>query len=199
MPPRRERRELERIDRGIDDELAFGGDLTGLLEETEREARRDPESDVLVAPALGRCSPVRGDLRALRADLEEEAAFVRRLSRAEVLYLDRVRRHALLVIEDLDLDQMRPAHLRAKGESANHGEIAQTELAHEPAHDDEREEHAEQQVEEVVAGVDGGESHAERDADEELPLARDLELSRGTQPLPRPSEAFGRAVRVRAA
>src|SRR6185436_584778 len=72
----RGRREMHCVDGGIDDELTFGGDLARLLEEAEREARRDAESDVEIAPALGGRSPVRRDLRRLRADLEEEATLV---------------------------------------------------------------------------------------------------------------------------
>src|SRR5690606_21218773 len=118
---------------------------------------------------------VRRDLRALRADLEEEAALVGGLSRAEVLDLDRVRRDAALVVEDLDLDEVRPPDLRAERQPPDDGEIAQAELAHQTAHDDQREQHPEQEIEEVVARVDRGEAHAERDADEELPFARELQ------------------------
>ncbi len=50
------------------------------------------------------------------------------------------------------------------------------------AHDDEREQHPEQQVEEVVRRVDRGEPDAERDADEELSLARELQPSGGPDP-----------------
>ena len=96
------------------------------------------------------------------------------------------------MVEDLDLDEVRPPDLRAERQAADDGEVAQAELAHEAAHDDEREQHAEQQVEEVVAGVDGGEADAERDADEELPLARELQLPRRSharQPEPERAKA----------
>ena len=187
VPPGGQRRQLHGVDGGIDDELALGRHLARLLEETERKARRDAEADVLVAPALRRRPAVGGDLRALRRDLEEEAPLVGGLSGAEILDLDRVRGHATLVIEDLDLDEVRPPDLSAQRKPADDGEVAQAELAHEPAHDDEREEHAEQQVEEVVAGVDGREADAERDADEELPFARELQLPR--RPPTRPAGA----------
>src|SRR5262249_46551000 len=66
-------------------------------------------------------------------------------------------------------------------------------LAHQPAHDDEREEHPEQQIKEIVSGVDRRESDAERDPDEELSFARELELSRRPEPRPkRPTPAARR-------
>ena len=65
-----------------------------------------------------------------RADLEEEAALVGGLPGAEVLDLDRVRGDALLVVEDLDLDEVRAADLRARRQPAHDGEVAQAELAH---------------------------------------------------------------------
>ena len=153
-------------------------DLARLLEEAEREARRDAEADVRVAPAPCGRAPVGGDLRGLGADLEEEAALVGGLAGAEVLDLDRVRGDARLVVEDLDLDEVRAADLGAQGQAPHDGELAQRQLAHDAAHDDEREEHAEQQVQEVVGGVDRGEADAQRDADEELPFARELEAAR---------------------
>ena len=156
--PGGDERQLDGVDRGIDDELPLGGDLARLLEETEGKSRRDAEPDVAVAPALRRGAPVGGDLRRLRADLEEEAALVGGLPGAQVFDLDRVRGDAPLVIEDLDLDEVRAPDLRAQRQAANDGEVAERELAHDAAHDDEREEHAEQQVEEVVAGVDRGEA-----------------------------------------
>ncbi len=125
--------------------------------------------------------PVRRDLRRLRADLQEEAALVGGLSGAQILDLDRVRGDALLVVEDLDLDEVRAPDLRAERQAPHDREVAQRQLAHDAAHDDEREEHPEEQIEQVVAGVDRGEADAERDADEELPLARELEPARRAQ------------------
>ena len=55
-----------------------------------------------------------------------------------------------LVVEDLDLDEVRASDLRAQRQAAHDGEVAERELAHDAAHDDEREEHPEQQVEEVI-------------------------------------------------
>ena len=68
--------------------------------------------------------------------------------------------------------------LRAQRQAPHDGEVAQRQLAHDAAHHDEREEHPEQEIEEVVRRVDRGEADAERDADEELPLARELEPAR---------------------
>ena len=138
------------IDRGIDDELPFGRDLARLLEEPERKARRDAEADVAIAPALRGRAPVGRDLRRLGADLQEEAALVGGLPGAQVLDLDGVRGDARLVVEDLDLDEVRAPDLRAERQAPHDGEVAQRELAHDAADDDEREEHPEEEIEEVV-------------------------------------------------
>ena len=100
-----------------------------------------------IAASLRRRASVRRDLRGLRTDLEEEAALVGRLSRAEILHLDGVGGGSRLVVEDLDLDEVSPSYLRAQWEAANDGEIAQRELAHQAADDDEREQHSEEKVE----------------------------------------------------
>ena len=71
---------------------------------------------------------------------------------------------------------MRAPDLRARREPPHHGEIAQRQLAHDARENDQREQHPEQQIEKVVAGVDGREADAERDAEEVLSLARELQL-----------------------
>ena len=64
-------------------------------------------------------APVGRDLRAVGADLEEEAALVGGLAGAQVFDLDGVGGHALLVVEDLDLDEVRRARpARAAGAAA---------------------------------------------------------------------------------
>ena len=60
------------------------------IEEAEREARGEPEADVVIASSLGRRASVRGDLRGFRADLEEETAFVCGLFLAQIFDLNRV-------------------------------------------------------------------------------------------------------------
>ena len=69
-------------------------------------------------PRLGGDAPVGRDLRAVGADLEEEAALVGRLAGAQILDLDRVRGDALLAVEDLDLDEVRAPDLRARRAAA---------------------------------------------------------------------------------
>ncbi len=175
---RRGGRELDRVYRGVDDELPFGRYLSRLFEEPEGKARRDSEADVAIASTLRWRSAVSGDLRRFGADFEKEAPFVGGLSGAEVLDLDGVRRRAALVVEDLDLHEVRASDLRSERKAPDHREVAERELTHKSAHHDEREEHPEEEIEEVVPRVDRGEAHAERDPDEELPFARELELAR---------------------
>src|SRR5690606_20741715 len=136
------------------------------------------EPDVAIAAAPRGGSSVSRDLRRLRADLEEEAALVRGLPSAKIFDLDRVRRRAPLVVEHLDLDEVRSPHLGTGQQLSRDRQAAQAELAEHAGDDDQREQHAEQEVEQVVARVDRGEAHAERDADEVFPLARQLELAR---------------------
>src|SRR6202012_682534 len=83
--------QADRVDGGVDDELALGLDLARLLEEAEGEAGGDAEAGVPVAPAPRRGAPVRGHLRRRGADLEEEAPLVGRLAGAQILDLDGVR------------------------------------------------------------------------------------------------------------
>ena len=153
-------------------------DFARFLEQPEGKAGRDAKADVAVAPAARRRAAVRGDLRRARADLQEEAALVGGLPGAKILDLDRVRGNALLVVVDLDLDQVRAADLGARRQPPHDRQVAQAELAQHARDDDQRQQHAEQQIEQVVAGVDRGEADAERDADEVLALARELELAR---------------------
>ena len=174
----RGRGQLHGVDGRIDDELSACRNLARLLEEAERKARGDAKTHVDVPPAARRRSSVRRDLGGLRADLEEEAALVRRLRGPQVLDLDGVGRNAPLVVVDLDLDEVGAADLGAKGQAPHHRQVAQRQLAHDAAHDDEREEHPEKQVEEIVRRVDRGEADAQGDADEELPLAGELQPPR---------------------
>ena len=81
--------------------------------------------DVAVAPAPRRRAAVGRDLRRRRADLQEEAALVGGLPGAQILDLDRVRGDALLVVEDLDLDEVRAADLGARRQAAHDREVAQ--------------------------------------------------------------------------
>lgn len=141
---RGERGELKWVHGGVNDELPVRGYFSGLFEEAEGEACRDPKSDVAIPAAPGRRPAVRSHLRAARTDLEEEATFVGRLIRPKIFHFDRIRGDAGLVIEDLDLYEVRPAYLRAKRESTDYGQPSKAQLAHEPAHDDQREEHSEQ-------------------------------------------------------
>src|SRR6185369_11019095 len=73
---------------------------------------------------------------------------------------------------------MRAADLSACRQTPYDRQVSQAELAHDAGDDDEREQHAEEQVEEVVSRVDGRETDAQRENDEELSLARNLELPR---------------------
>ena len=104
-----------------------------------------------VAPALasacaGTPRPARTCGLILRKKQRLSAGCPARRSSTSIAYEGTLR----LVIEDLDLDEVRAPDLRAQREAAHDGEVAQRELAHDAAHDDEREEHPEQQVEEVV-------------------------------------------------
>ncbi len=194
-------RQAHRVDRGVDDQLAVGVHLARLLEEAEGEAGGDAEAGVAVAPAPGRGAAVGRDLRGRRADLQEEAALVGGLAGAQIFHLDGVGGHALLVVVDLDLHEVRAAHLRPHRQAARHGEAAQAEIAHHARDEHEREEHAEQEVEQVVAGVDRREAHAEGDAQVVLALAGDLELARGAEEaadlLPEGARFRGREARGR--
>src|SRR5258706_11636424 len=134
----------------------------------------------MVATASRGSSSVRCNLRRARADLEKEPALVRRLASAQVFDLDRIGWHLSLVVEDFDLDQMRAPHLRAGRQAPSNRQLPQAELAQHARDDDQREQHTEQQVKEIVAGVDRGDADAQRDADEVLALAGELEPSRGT-------------------
>jgi hypothetical protein len=74
--------ENDGVDRWVDDELAVGGKLARLFEEAEWEAGCHAETDMAIASAASRSASVGGNLCGVRADLEEEAAFVRRLAGA---------------------------------------------------------------------------------------------------------------------
>src|SRR5690606_36850551 len=94
LPGGRRRRKLQRVDSGVDDELDFRLDFSRLFEQAEGKAGREAEADMAVAATLGRRASVRGDLGALRADLQKEAPLVGRLSGAQVLDFDGVGGHA---------------------------------------------------------------------------------------------------------
>jgi hypothetical protein len=99
------------VDGRVDDQLSFGRDLAGLLEQPEREPGCDAEARVNVAAATSRNPAIGGDLGGLGAYLEEEAALVGGLGRAKVFDLDGVGWDLLLGVVDLDLHEVGPADL----------------------------------------------------------------------------------------
>ena len=152
---------------GADDEARPHRDLARLLEEAEGEARRDAADRQILGRAW-RGASMRGHLRGLRADLEEEAALSAGWPAREVFHLDGVARHAPLVIEaSIRTRWGRPAWAP---ERRRDGEVPRESSLMRAAHDDGCEGACrEQQIEEVIAGVDGGKPTPGNDADEELP------------------------------
>lgn len=166
-------RQAHRVHRRVDDQVTLCAELARLLEQPEGEPSGDAKPDMAVPTAPGWRPAIGGDLRRPRAYFQEEAALVGGLARAQIFDLDGVRRHPLLVVVDLDFHQVRAAHLGARRQAPNHGQVSKRQLTHHARHHDQREQHAQQQIEQVVAGVDGGEADAEGDADEVLSFSRE--------------------------
>jgi hypothetical protein len=165
-----------RVHGGVDQQLAVGLDLPGFLEESEGKPGGDAEAHVaILAPPLGR-PPVGRHLGRGGADLEEEAALVRRLSGPEIFDLDGVGRHLLLAVVDLDLDLVKPTHLGPGGEPPHHRQAPEGHLAQDAGDHDEGEEHPEEQVQQVVAGVHRRQPDADGDPDVPFALAGDPEV-----------------------
>src|SRR5690606_25851779 len=93
-------RQAHRVYSRVDDQLSRGGELPRLLDPAERETSCHSEANVAIPAAAARGTAVGRDLCGARAHLQEDAALVRGLSRAQVFDLNGVARDAALVVVD---------------------------------------------------------------------------------------------------
>lgn len=169
--------EEDGVDRGVDDKRAGAAEFAGLFKEAERKAGGDAEADVLVPSAASGSASVGRDLGGASRDLEKEAALVGGLTCAQVLDFDGVGWEAALVVVDFDFHQMGLSDLSSARQAPSHREVTEAQFAQDARDDDERQEEPEEEVKEIVTSVDCCEADDERDGDEVLALARQLEAT----------------------